>query len=486
MTGNTMSHSYYTNGGFTYVTSNPSYPGMSWDNPNTFPVMIFFGTYSGDIATFQSLKVNNPATTGFAGASLAVTGVGDWGGGAGNFTPLITGQILGFPSEGDIASSSWGNWTAGFHIDDNVGTPSDLQSFITGYGAGNTNRIFSQVLGHNFIVGPGLGSQNGVQVLSLNNFTSPVSPGHRSIDLFGVDFYWFAVSADLIAPGGGTGAGAAQAGGMLAIPMVTGGAAPATTDQMARGSNYGNMIDTYRSMGNGTNTGPGSSAFGKSGAPSRLPFNAFIENTDGKWTENQINITPPQFNWAVWSSIIHGVRAITSFTDSSTAHANGFRTTIQSGQSISMFNQAVATNQLIDNLASVINSPFALGYMPGPPSSSSGSGYLFPTYVQNWMNGGIECCVHWYQGGTYTPSVGPLSGIAITNGFYIFSGTRNSATAGSTTATFTINHGHQPTQINVLGEGRTITSFTNLGGGSFSFTDTFANSAIVHIYQVVG
>jgi hypothetical protein len=200
------------------------------------------------------------------------------------------------------------------------------------------------------------------------------------------------------------------------------------------------------------------------------------------WTEQARNILPTEFNWAVWSSIIHGVRLITYFTNVSTAHGQGFPTNIASGQTISMFNQGLATNQLIDNLASILNSPFAKGYM----TAVSPHGYIFPVYEQNWLNGGIECCVHWYQGGSYTPSSGPLSGITLTNGFYIFAGTRNSKTVTNTSATFTINHGHQPTNITVLGEGRTITSFVNLGGGSFSFQDTFANAWTVHIYQVVG
>ena len=468
LTATTMSNNYYTSHGYTFVTNNPSYPGVNWDNPATFPICNFFGVYQADIPTFQSLKFNNPNTTNFSGTSIAVTGVADWGNGAGNFTPLITASIFGFPSEGDIPSSSWGNWTPGFHVDDNVSLPSDLQGYINGYGAAVNNRIFSQVLSHNFITAPGLGAQNSVQLLSSNNFVKP-GGGTLGIGIIGADFYWFAVSQDVT----GNASGAFQAGGMLAIPMATGGTPNATTDQMARGSNYGNMIDVYRSFGNGTNPGPGSSAFGTSYAPSKIVSNAYIETLNGLWTEESIVILPAQYNWASWSSIIHGVRLITYFTNTSTAHGQGY--------SPSMATQAIATNTLIDNLARIINSPFAKGYV----SSVSPHGYIFPVYEQNWLNGGIEVCVHWYQGGTYTPASGPLSGVNLTNGFYIFSDTRyGGSQAFPVTATYTINDPNATSAVLIFSTDSDQGNTYTISGGSFSVSFTSASS--VKIFQVIG
>jgi hypothetical protein len=49
----------------------------------------------------------------------------------------------------------------------------------------------------------------------------------------------------------------------------------------------------------------------------------------------------------------------------------GFNTVIQSGQSISIFNQAIATNGKVKNLARIINAPFALGYVTANPAAYS-------------------------------------------------------------------------------------------------------------------
>jgi hypothetical protein len=171
---------------------------------------------------------------------------------------------------------------------------------------------------------------------------------------------------------------------MLAIPMTyTPSPSAATPDQMARGSHYGNMLDIFRSYGNATNQSNGSGAVGTSGAPARLPLYTIIENYDGLVGTGAHLINPPEYNWAAWSAIIHGARMLESFTVAFN-HNGGYSQSINSGQTTSMYAQAKITHAQIQALATVINSPFALGYVTATPH-----GYQFPIYEQNWLNGGI-------------------------------------------------------------------------------------------------
>ena len=461
LTPTTMSNNYYTSNGFTFAANNGSYPGQSWDNPAFFPVAVFFGVYSAEQATLIDL------TSGATPISVAITGPSDWGG---DYSSLVTNQIQGYISGSgtDIPTADWGDWGVGIHIDEPPEV-SDIQTAISSIpAASQAGRMWDLILTRFAIITGSLGTTINVALstmLAANYFTGPSGgPAHRSIDSFSVDIYWFATAND-------PAFGQPFASGVLSIPMTGSPSFTATRDQMARGSHYGNMIDTYRSFANGTNSGRGDQASGLSGAPSRIPLWGYPENATGLWTSNPSTITPPEMNWAVWSSIIHGCRGISYFTYSSTSHGDGFGTTIQGGQSISIYNQAKATNLLIRQLAPVINSPFAKGFL----SAVSPHGYIFPVYEQDWLNGGIEACAHWYQGGNITNA-----GLGLVNGFYIFATTRyGEAASFPVTATFTIND-PSATSVNVVGESRSI----SISGGQF--TDSFASAAAVHIYQVVG
>ena len=167
-------------------------------------------------------------------------------------------------------------------------------------------------------------------------------------------------------------------------------------------------------------------------------------------------------------ALIHGARGIHSFT-SVDNHFGGFTKTIASGQTISMYDQGKATHTLLYNLARILNSPFALGFV-----SVSPHGYLFPTPEYDPLNGGIECCCHWYQGGTFTNAAGTFN-----NGFYIFADTRYGEDATMpVSATFTINSNATATTATVIGESRTIPIV------SHQFTDSFASAATIHLYQI--
>ena len=102
------------------------------------------------------------------------------------------------------------------------------------------------------------------------------------------------------------------------------------------------------------------------------PIAQFVE-TGGPFTEHTTGatyITPPELNWAVWSSLIHGARQIIYFNHSFGGPgfsfdnlAQPYYQTIQLGQTISIYDQVKATDALVEQMAPVLNSPFAFGYV---------------------------------------------------------------------------------------------------------------------------
>ena len=110
--------------------------------------------------------------------------------------------------------------------------------------------------------------------------------------------------------------------------------------------------------------------------------------------------------------------------------ASSYFQTVQSGQSTSMYAQTKATDALVEQLAPIINSPFAKGYAIVSPASGEniptnpiGSGLASAGYGASSFNG-IDAMTKYYNGGTYNNSAGTFA-----NGFYIFASTRDSEAA---------------------------------------------------------
>ena len=513
----TMTKNYFARNGYTAAT-NTAYNGTSWDSANFFPLMVYFGLYSGDLSYFRAMgfTITNNAT---AGSTSTISRNGIWyvmggpGATAGTWQATSDGTSLTLTSNlsgGSINTNDWiyatdgtntipagttittvvTNGGTGTYTMSAPATPGNLTSTVL-YDAGGSNenpfgafnpaihsdesditsfahatpdavlknagRFIDYTQTHNALSSGSIGSpvnRSFADLLSANALTTPAG-NTVSVGAFSIDFYWFAAQAV---------AGLrAQAADFLRLRTVT-------QDQMRRGSNYGNMIDCFRSWGNGSNSVGVSGMAGTSGKTSRLPFWALPENSNGLLGGQ--NIQPYEMNWAIWSSIIHGARGVIYFAYSQD-HGAGFTNPRRSGGT---YSQAITTNALINALAPILNSPFALNYATVSPA-----GYLFPTPQSNWFNGGVELCAHWYQGGAYTISntaygSGPMT---FPNGFYIIATTRESESVTNISATFTIND-PKATSVNVVGESRSI----NIVGGQF--TDTFANSYTVHIYQVIG
>jgi hypothetical protein len=430
MAGNVMSHNYYVSNGFTNAASstfNSSYNNGGWDDPRFFPIGDDYSFYpSNSTTTFLTLGLN------FTHRVTSNT----------NLSMLDASGIWALPAPGE--GNGPGAETFGWHIEE-PSRWSGIVSEVQGVGSGLTGRLLQASFTWNQLY---YGTISGTPGNSQMNYVmgSPISTsvGNVHLNLPGNDLYWFA--------GSGV-SGIQYEGGLIYLNSSRG----ATADQMARGSNYGDMVDTMRTW---LTTSPGNPA------PICAPY---IETEDGLVGTGSRRILPQEWNWADWSTIIHGARCILYFGTTSNFGAGstfGFETGVLSGASISMYNQAIATHTLVKNLAPIINSPFVLNY-----ASVSPVGYTFPTMNIAWNNG-IEIMAKWYNGGSYSNSTGTFG-----NGFYIFTDVRGSESQSNISATFTIANTGK-TSVPVVGEGRSVT-VTN---GGTQFTDTFANAYTVHIY----
>ena len=165
------------------------------------------------------------------------------------------------------------------------------------------------------------------QQLSTPNGTT------RHLDTVSADTYWFSGSRD---------------GGMLnSWGTIYKLGRAMTVDEGARGSNYGDMVDILRSY---QQTYPAPIAqFIEDGEPGNSPTGVAADY-----------ITPPELNWAVWSSMIHGASGIIYFNHTFTGPAvsddnvaQPYYQTIQPGQTISIYNQIKSTDGLVNQLAPV-------------------------------------------------------------------------------------------------------------------------------------
>jgi chitodextrinase len=418
---------YYATNGFTYATST-TFNGMSWDDPRFFPIGQDYCFYSSNApATFKALGLN---------FSHRVTGDTD-------LAVLRNNGIWALPSPGEGTDN--GAETFGWHIEE-PSSWSGITSQVQGLGSALSGRLLQiSMTWDQFVYGALSGTPGNGSIETDYSDLISTSIGNVHLNIPSADIYWFAGSTD---------SNIQYSGG-----MVYGLGANATADQMARGSNYGDMVDQMRAW---VATYP---------APNGGPY---IETEDGLLNHSDPGgvreITPPEFNWAAWSSIVHGARWLLYFSTTSNYGSGstfGFSTSILSGQSISMYNQAIATNTLVKNVAPIINAPFALNYASVTPA-----GYTFPTPHLVFDNG-IDIMAKYYTGGNFNNSAGNFS-----NGYYIFSTVRGSETQTNIHATFTIaNTG--ATTATVVNENRTL-PITN----GTTFTDTFANASTVHIYQV--
>jgi hypothetical protein len=399
---------YYCSNGFTYACED------GWDTPSFFPILDDYSFYSSNsTSTFKQLGLNTTVrvTSGTNLATLRNAGVfavlDDTGTGVGSET---TGTHIEEPS-------SWSQITS---------QASSINSLF-----GTSGRFFQpSFTWSQFVYSLTNGTPCGPTMQEVMTCTSGM-PNGRHLDVPTADIWWFAGSGDSnIQYGGG---------------LIYTNKGSATADEMARGSNYGDMVDTMESWVNGN-----------------APTAPYIETEDALINDSSAReITPPELNWAVWSTIVHGARLIIYFGTTSkygSVSTFGFSKSVLSGQSVSMYNQAKSTNNLVHDLAPVINSPFALHYASVTPAA-----YTFPTQHIVW-DAGIDAMTKYYNGG-----------------FYIFASPRGSETLTNVPATFTLAGNYSgPVPVTCAcspGSTTGTVSVTN-----HQITDTFAHAWDVHIY----
>jgi hypothetical protein len=270
----------------------------------------------------------------------------------------------------------------------------------------------------------------------LNDLIATPNATTRHLHIVGDDIYWF------------SGYNGADGGAFNSQTLYDLGAI-LTNDQRRRGARYGDMCDWMR-------LGYSDHSYGPWQPDYPAPYGVWIE-TGSPYTENNDTaqrITPAEFNAACWNTIIHGARFLKYF------HNHDFGS---AGTDSGMASQMAATGALVQQLAGVINSPFALGY--GSATSPSGGWKWGDSSPNALTTSGVDTMVKYYN----------VSGGD--NKFYLFAHPRYSGATTSQSVTFTIAD-TDATVATVINESRTV----SISGGTF--TDTFATGHTVHIYRI--
>ena len=405
---------YYCSNGFTYACED------GWDKASFFPILDDYAFYAtNSTATFKALGLNTDLRVTGGTSMSYLRNAGVYAIQAGDSTTDTGSETVGAhieePGSWDDITSQASSLDSQFGIPGRVLQPSFTWSSLY-YGDLSGNAC------------GGTGTMTMQQVMSC---TSGM-PGGRHLDIATDDLYWFA----------GSGVSSDQYEGGL----IYTGNGTATPDQMARGSNYGDMVDTMRSW---VTAHP-------------APVAPYVETEDGLVNGGR-EITPPELNWAVWSTIVHGARLIIYFGTTSNYGSEatfGFSQEVLPGQSISMYQQGKTTNTLVQKLAPVINSPFALDYASVTPTA-----YVFPTPYVAWSSG-IDIMAKYD---------------ASSNSFYIFASPRGSESQTHINATFTIA-GDYSGPIPVTCGCSPAQSTGTVTVTNRTFSDTFAHTSDVHIY----
>lgn len=424
---------YYSSNGFT----NAAVAG--WDSQSFFPVIDDFSFYpSNSTTTFKALGLNTSVRCTDDTDMSALRAAGVW-------------AIL------DGFNTNFGTETLAWHVEepDNwTGDSGAIVNQVQSFNPDIPGRFIQPSFTFNqFVYGGWADCPCGPSMPDAMYCAIATTQGSVTLATPSDDIYWFAGSTDT-EPFGTCYDGA----------QVYGSPTNLTEDQMARGSNYGDMVDQMREWL----------------TPPYAPCAPYIETEDGLIGHPGVRrILPPEFNWAVWSTIIHGARMAIYFGTTSNFGSTptfGFNTGIQSGQSVSMYTQGQATNTTLGNIAPVINSPFALNF-----ASVSPGGYTFPV-PHVVLDDGLEICAKYYGGAPFTNATGTFG-----PGLYILCDVRGSETQTDIAATFTLAPGSYTGSIPVIRNlglpGQSPGSVTaTVSGGQIQFTDTFATAYDVHLY----
>jgi hypothetical protein len=446
-----------------------------WDNPSFFPIGPYWGDYVAatwaDVGWNTGFRVNSPDTpTMDANGVFSVVASNDdtSGGTEAPVEPTTVGLMTNDEPNCWSSPTCGGNGPITPAI---ANTPNSAQDGRFWW-VNDTWGFLQQ--------GPPDGTPGDTDADFYTDTVTTPDGTTRHQDIGSVDEYWF---SDVAGEYPTTYEGGLQYG----IPAGTNGG-ELTTAQDECGCRYGDMIDYVPGTtvgldpnGDGADSvferevqDPSSPQGNSNSVPA--PIAAFVEDGNvGASASGTIN--PPEMNWAVWSSIIHGARMLIYFDHSFAGNCEGDDNIDDScyqvpysGQSISIYAQVKATDELIEQLATDINSPLANNYVTveGTPGSLNGPPATFS---------GIETRA------TYNQSAGH---------FTIFADTRDAETSDPGTVTFhTADKYTGPVTVvcdtltggnGDLNPGTCVNRTVTATNGAFS--DTFAKGSTVHIYQI--
>jgi hypothetical protein len=208
-------------------------------------------------------------------------------------------------------------------------------------------------------------------------------------------------------------------------PWVNGGEQTTSMAKIRRAANYGYQIDRMRAL--------------DSMDGNRKPIWAFVE-VGWPFSETAAQgaraILPAECRAAVWHSIIAGARGIIYFNHSfggpnTTHHA------LRDPAYAAVRAAVKSTNQLVTQLAPVLNAPFADGFVSAGPS--------------------VRTMAKFHH-----------------NKYYVFAGSKENRASKPTLSLSVVDNG----TATVIGENRTIP----ISNGRFS--DSFADGNAIHIYRI--
>ena len=428
---------YYCANGFTNACNG------GWDNPAFVPIVDDYAFYSGNsTSSFNSLGLNSDVRVS----------------GGTNMSTLRAANIWTIAAAD--AATNFGSETVGAHVEE-PSTWSDITSQASDLGGlfGLSGRFIQASFTWNQIYygnisGSACGGGGTMSMQEIMTCTTGMPDG-RHLDIATDDIYWFA--------GQNVGSYAQYYCGLI---YKQGG--NCTAAQTAEASHYGDMVDTMREWLNGGSD---------SGASGTAPNAPYIETDDGLVGAGSQPIKPNELNWAVWDTFVHGARMIFYFGNTSANGTGnngqfGFSDQVQSGQTVSDATQATHTNTLVENLAPIINSPFAVGF-----ASTGNGGYTFPTPDQLLGTGSqLDIMAKYYSGSGFSNSSGTFA-----PGFYIFATPRGQETGTNIPVTFTIKGNYSGTVPYICACSPTQSTGT-VSVSNHQFTDTFAKATDVHIY----
>jgi hypothetical protein len=398
---------YYCSHGFTNACND------GWDSPSFFPIGPWYGAVyaQSDVNRWKDLGWNTAfRTTGSASLPLMKS----------------SGLFAIVDDEGSAETPGMGSETVGLLASDEPPTLSAYTSSLASTpNSQQDGRFWYLNNTWNFIHYGGLSPDNSSSDVLAKQIATP-NGTLRHADTQSVDTYWFS--------GAKGNASIDYEGGLM-----YGLSGEMSNAQAECGCRYGDMVDSLRAD---QTTYPAPIAqFVEDGGP-------FSEDTSAS-----SYITPPEMNWSVWSSIIHGARQLIYFNHtfagpaiSDDNLAQAYYQAVQPGQTISAYGQAKATDALVATLAPEINSPQAIGYVSVSPAAQTFSGIETRATDNNGK-------------------------------FTIFADTRDAETASNIQATFTTADGYTG-PVTVAGENRVVQAANGV------FTDVFAKGSTTHVYQV--